>query len=361
MFKKAEKRQAKLRLALAGVSGAGKTYSALVLAKALGGKVALIDSERGSAALYADRFDFDSTDLTDHGIDKYRQAIAAAATAGYGVLIVDSLSHEWAGRGGALEEVDRKKDSNMNSFTAWNGVTQRHQGLLDDLLRFPGHVIVTMRKKNEYVLEEQVKNGRKIQVPKKVGMAVVQRDGIEYEFTVMIGLELGGIALVEKSRCSALQDMSETLRRDDLPAVGAMLKQWLESGAPALVAAPVQSPVPSPPVPQSIEALKAQMGGALVAGALEWPPNYFGKTLAQLASNQLEWCIAEAKKRAELGGDDRELFAVRLMEFTDEYARRAAAEAAPKVAPSPPVEAKKRRALITDVTPVAAAESAVTP
>lgn len=225
-FTKAVKTKAKLRVALAGVSGAGKTYSALLMAKALGGRVALIDSERSSALLYADKFEFDHMDLSDHGIDRYKAAIREAAA--YDVLIIDSLSHEWAGRGGALEEVDRKKGAG-NSFAAWNGVSQKHAGLLDDILMHPGHVIVTMRKKSEFVLEDGP-NGKK--VPRKVGMAVVQREGIEFEFTVLLSMEREGQVLIEKSRCSALEEMG-ALRREDLAKAGETLRDWLNTGAEA--------------------------------------------------------------------------------------------------------------------------------
>jgi phage host-nuclease inhibitor protein Gam len=224
-FKKAVKTKAKLRVALAGVSGAGKTYSALTMAKALGGRVALIDSERSSALLYADKFEFDHMDLSDHGIDRYKSAIREAAA--YDVLIIDSLSHEWAGRGGALEEVDRKKGAG-NSFAAWNGVSQKHAGLLDDILLHPGHVIVTMRKKSAFVLETV--NGK--QVPRKVGMEVVQRDGIEFEFTVLLSMEREGQVLIEKSRCSALEEMG-ALRREDLAKAGDTLREWLATGVDA--------------------------------------------------------------------------------------------------------------------------------
>lgn len=222
-FQKAVKQKAKLRIALAGVSGAGKTYSALMMAKSLGGRVALIDSERSSALLYADNFEFDHLDLSDHGIDRYKAAIREAKD--YDVLVIDSLSHEWAGRGGALEEVDRKKGAG-NSFAAWNGVSQKHAGLLDDILMHPGHVIVTMRKKSAFVLETV--NGK--QVPRKVGMEVVQREGIEFEFTVLLSLERDGAVLIEKSRCSALEEMG-ALRREDLTKAGDTLREWLSTGA----------------------------------------------------------------------------------------------------------------------------------
>lgn len=231
MFTKADKQKAKLRLALTGVSVGGKTYSALVMAKALGGRVALLDSERSSSLLYADKFDFQHADLSNHSIERYREAIKAAAAEGFDVLIIDSLSHEWAGRGGVLEQVDRAKA--QNKFTAWNGPSQQHNSLVDDLLLFPGHVIVTMRRKADYVLEEVVRNGQKTQQPKKVGMAVVQREGVEYEFTVLLAMERDGTVLVEKSRCSAIEEKANTLRREDLDGVAATLRDWLASGKDA--------------------------------------------------------------------------------------------------------------------------------
>jgi hypothetical protein len=255
-FKKAVKTKAKLRVALAGVSGAGKTYSALIMAKALGGRVALIDSERSSALLYADKFEFDHMDLSDHGIDRYKSAIREAAA--YDVLIIDSLSHEWAGRGGALEEVDRKKGAG-NSFAAWNGVSQKHAGLLDDILLHPGHVIVTMRKKSAYVLETV--NGK--QVPRKVGMEVVQRDGIEFEFTVLLSMEREGQVLIEKSRCSALEEMG-ALRREDLAKAGDTLREWLATGVDAPARPTPPNVIDSVAVPDSSErtALEAAVAAA---------------------------------------------------------------------------------------------------
>lgn len=104
MFKKAERKQAKLRLALAGPSGSGKTMSALLMAKGLGGRIAVIDTEHGSASLYADIADFDVLELhAPYSPERYAEAITAAEQAGYSVLIVDSYSHEWTGSGGCLE------------------------------------------------------------------------------------------------------------------------------------------------------------------------------------------------------------------------------------------------------------------
>lgn len=95
MFKKATKSQIKIRLALSGASGSGKTFSALAIAQHLGDNIALIDTEHGSASRYADRFTFDTCELNDHHPAKYIEAIKAAESASYEVIIIDSLSHAW--------------------------------------------------------------------------------------------------------------------------------------------------------------------------------------------------------------------------------------------------------------------------
>jgi hypothetical protein len=249
-FQKAEKKKAKLKLALAGATGSGKTFSALLLARKLAGptgRIALIDSERGSAELYADRFQFDTDNLIDHAIPTYRASIRAAAAAGYDVLIIDSASHEWMGKGGALETVDRLGGN--NKFTnGWSQVTPMHTTFLDDLLSYPGHVIVTLRKKMEYDLE---KDSHGKVVPKKVGLAPVQREGFEYEMSVVLDMEVGGQLTVSKTRCSALEDIKATLRREDIEKIGDILLKWLNDGADAPPpAAPKPEPTPAPAAAQ---------------------------------------------------------------------------------------------------------------
>lgn len=316
-FQRAEKKKAKLRLALTGVSGAGKTYSALMMAQQLGKRVAVIDSERGSASLYADRFEFDAQDLTLHSVDMYRRAIKEAASAGYDVLVVDSLSHEWAGRGGVMETVDEKMKTERSKFAAWNGPSQQHNTLIDDLLMYPGHVIVTMRSKQEYVLEETERNGRKTQAPRKVGMAPVQRDGVEYEFTVLLAIDKGGSVTVEKSRCSAVEEKGSTIRREDLGEVATMLKEWLESGVeapPAPAPVPARAPAPSatPLAPakfvgerDSDRAAEAAMDAMMAARAQQaaqqpkpTPPPAAGDEAAELAAARKE--IAAQATMADL-------------------------------------------------------------
>lgn len=245
-FQKATKKKAKLRLTLDGPAGSGKTYSALELAKKLGGRVAVIDTEHGSAAKYADRFEFDSVELPEFSLETYLKAIGAAAQAGYDVLIIDSLSHAWTGKGGALEQVDRIGGN--NKFTnGWKQVTPLHNRLIDTILSFPGHVICTMRTKTEWVIEQD-KNGRS--VPRKIGLAPVQREGMEFEFDVVADLSAEGHLTISKTRCPDLSGSAGLLRREEIAEVGNKLVAWLSDGSVAPVgvqAAPVVTP-PSPPV-----------------------------------------------------------------------------------------------------------------
>jgi len=223
-FRPADRRRAKLRIAVTGASGSGKTYSSLVLAKLLGDRIAVVDSERGSAEKYADAKGlprFDVAVLEEKTIEEYRQRIADAAKAKYDVLVLDSLTHAWLA---TLELVDR---SGGNKFASgWKHASPMWTKLNDDILSFSGHVIATMRSKTEYVIEQ---DGRGKAVPRKVGMAPVIRDGAEYEFDAVLDLSVGGDLVVSKSRCSELTEQAFT--RADVPRIGALLKAWVESGS----------------------------------------------------------------------------------------------------------------------------------
>jgi hypothetical protein len=235
VFKPASKQQAKLRLALIGLAGSGKSYSALSIGTALvpGGRVAVIDTERGSASLYADRFSFDVLEIERHSPLDYVEAIEAAQEAGYDVIIVDSLSHAWAGKDGALEQVDKiaKREGKSNNFTAWRDVTPQHNRLVDTMLSCKAHVIATMRSKMEYVLEKDEKGKSSV---RKVGLAPIQRDGLDYEMSVVGDLNLNHELIISKSRCSAVP-VGEII---DKPGekFAKTLREWLTSGvAPVVV------------------------------------------------------------------------------------------------------------------------------
>jgi len=222
-FSKATKAKSKLRLAIDGPAGAGKTYTSLQIAQLLGGKTALIDSEHGSASLYSDRFDFDTVSLESHSLMVYLETIQAAAAAGYENLIVDSLSHAWSGKGGALEQVDKMGGSKFSN--GWKTVSPLLARVIDALLSYPGNVICTMRTKTAYEVVNE--NGRA--VPKKVGLAPVMRDGVEYEFSLVVDLTHEGTLTVSKSRCAPLS--GGVFMREDIPRMVKTLTEWLGSGS----------------------------------------------------------------------------------------------------------------------------------
>lgn len=231
LFQPATKSASKARIAITGPSGSGKTFTALAVATGLadGGKLAVIDTERGSAAKYADLFTFDHAVMSPpylHG--KYIKALEEAAQEGYAVALIDSLTHAWKGRGGLLEQVDDAKQKRGNDFTAWAGPSKAWQDLLDAILESPIHVIATMRSKQDYILEA---NDRGKQVPRKVGMAPEARDGVEYEFDVVFDMDLAHTATVSKSRCAELSDAQIAAPGRE---VGERLLGWLSDPAQAV-------------------------------------------------------------------------------------------------------------------------------
>jgi DNA polymerase III delta prime subunit len=236
-FSKATKKQARARVAFCGPSGTGKTFTALSVARGLvgpEGRIALIDSEHGSAAKYADLFDFDHCILTSFSPDRYVEAIHVAEEGGYDAIVLDSLSHAWMGKDGALEQVDAAADRSRsgNKFVAWREVTPKHQALVEAILQSACHVFATMRSKTEYILEKDEKGNS---VPRKIGMAPVQRDGIEFEFDVVGDLDLRHKLLVTKSRCPELAD--QVIEKPGA-RFGERLRAWLTDGAPATPPSP---------------------------------------------------------------------------------------------------------------------------
>lgn len=234
-FKKATRTQKKLRCALLGPAGAGKTRTALEIAKGIGEKIALIDTEHGSASMYAHIVGFDALELMSFSPDRYIEAITAAEQAGYDVLVIDSLSHAWTGKGGILEFVDRTK-KNGNSFNAWGDATPLHNKLVERLLTCKLHLIVTMRTKMEFVQERDPQTGKT--TIRKVGMQPVQRDGMEYEFDVICDIDQNHTLTVGKTRIDEID--GEIIEKAG-EGFGRRLKGWLDGGAPA--PAPVVVPV----------------------------------------------------------------------------------------------------------------------
>lgn len=229
LFKKAERTQAKLRLAITGPSGSGKTYSALLIASGIVpmDKVAVIDTEYGSASLYADLGDFSALNLEPpYEVEHYQKAIRAAEAEGFELIIIDSLSPAWAGEGGLLDkknDLDKSNKYRGNSFATWREITPKYNDLVQAILSSRCHIIATMRSKTDYAQVEE--NGRKY--IRKMGLAPIQRDGIEYEFTTVFDMSAEHVANVSKDRTGLFDGDPVTPSKE----TGEKLKAWLDTGA----------------------------------------------------------------------------------------------------------------------------------
>ena len=228
-FKKAQKQQSKLRMSIAGPSGSGKTFTALRIATEMGGSIAVIDTEKGSAAKYSDQFAFDVLEMDDFHPDRYIEAIRAAERAGYDILIIDSTTHEWAGKNGILElhEAAVQKQRVKNTYTAWAEVTPLHNAFINAILQANCHVIATVRSKTDYVQEKNERGQTEI---RKVGMASIQREGMDYEYDIMIEMDVNHTGVVTKTRCNELD--GRTFRKPGAE-IAEILTRWLSGGAPA--------------------------------------------------------------------------------------------------------------------------------
>lgn len=192
-LRQAERKKAKIKMSLQGVSGSGKTFSALLIAYGLTGdwgKIAVIDTENGSADLYAHLGGYNVLQLNTYTPENYIQAITACERSGVEVIIIDSLSHAW--------EYLLQLHSSMagNSFTNWSRITPKYNALIQKIQQSPCHIIGTMRCKQDYILTD--KNGKL--APEKVGLRAIMREGIDYEFTIVMEISLTHQAKVTKDR-----------------------------------------------------------------------------------------------------------------------------------------------------------------
>ena len=218
-FRKATRKQVKFKGALIGPSGSGKTWSALAIGTSLGGKVAVIDTEAGSAERYAGDFDFDHDVLTDFSPESYVEKLQEAHAEGYDVIIVDSLSHEW---GRLLHDVDR--------FGGWKEATPRHDRFVQSLVKVPCHLIATIRAKTMYDVSEVPRgDGRGMrQEIVKLGLGPIQRDNVEYEFDLVGMMDLDNTLRVVKSRISPIPTGS-LIDKPGAELAGVLLN-WLNEG-----------------------------------------------------------------------------------------------------------------------------------
>jgi hypothetical protein len=224
LLRKATRKKAKIRLGLSAVSGGGKTYSAILVAKGLVGdlsKVAIIDTENGSADLYAHLGDFNVLPLTaPYSPERYIEAIRACEKAGMEVIIVDSISHEWDGKGGCLEIVEALG----GKYQDWAKVTPRHQAFIDAILHSPCHMITTVRRKQDY---EMVKdNNGKVKV-EKGGLREITREGFEYELTINLEMDTRHNAMASKDRTNLFMGKPAFVPSEQ---TGELIAKWCEEG-----------------------------------------------------------------------------------------------------------------------------------
>lgn len=234
-IRKARRSATKLRLLLTGPSGSGKTYSSLLTAAGLGCKrVIVIDTEQGSSDLYDSLLPFDVIDLVPPFTpERYIEAIDAAEEAGADCIIIDSISHEWNGKGGVLElsdEIARAKFKG-NTWSAWSELTPRHRAFIDRMLRSSAHIIATGRSKTETAQVDD--HGRKKVV--KLGMKIESRDGVEYEFTTCLDLiHDGHFAVASKDRTGIFSADPKPITVE----TGKAFADWLASGTASPVTLP---------------------------------------------------------------------------------------------------------------------------
>lgn len=229
-FQKAQRFLTNPTIALTGPTGSGKTFSALKLAtgisKIMNGRIAVIDTENGSASLYSELFDFDTLNITPpFTTDKYIQAIKLAEMKGYCAVICDSITHAWAGEGGLLEQkaqLDARPGS--NHWTNWGPIKIKDQKFRNAYLHSSiPFFIATMRSKMEYAQTEN--NGKK--KVEKQGMAPVQSEGVEYEFSLVLDVAMNHEAEVSKDR-THLFDKQKIFQITE--QTGEMLVYWREGG-----------------------------------------------------------------------------------------------------------------------------------
>jgi hypothetical protein len=221
-FVKASRSKIYLKLALQGVSGSGKTMSAILLAKGLSenGKIAFIDTENGSGSLYSDRYEYDVDEIRPpFDPAKFSKSFQEALGLGYDVIILDSFSHVWEGVLAIKSELDAKPKA--NSFTNWNEAGRQFKSVLDTILQSPVHVICCMRRKMDHALDKS--DDGKLTV-RKLGMAPIMRDNIEYEFSTIFEIDSNHLAYSDKDRTELFIQKPPFKITED---TGRQLKGWL--------------------------------------------------------------------------------------------------------------------------------------
>lgn len=223
-FKKATRSDSKIKLAITGPAGSGKTYSSLLIARGLVGKkgtIAVCDTEKDSASLYCDLTEYFHRGMGEpHTVDKYKRAIKEAVDANVDCLILDSISHEWTQLLKEKELLDSKGKG--NSFTNWAEITKKHDDFINSIVQAPIHIIATMRSKTKYTIQENEKGKSTVN---KVGLDPIAREGIDFEFTTVF--DIGG----KDNACEISKDRTGMFKgRVFIPGIetGQMFADWLK-------------------------------------------------------------------------------------------------------------------------------------
>lgn len=264
-IKKAEQVTKPLKIAYQGPAGSGKTDGAIATAIRMGFKnVVVIDTEHRSSANFSKKYNGAYSILgfeAPYTSARYVEALNAARAYGADCVIVDSITHQWDGQDGILDRKDKEQRANpsLNSYTLWSKYTAEHKKFIEFLLAFPIPIFVTMRSKTAYVLTE---NDRGRQVPKKMGMEPIQRDGVDYEFDIVAEINIAHTAEITKDRTGVLADKQFDLVGSD--EFVKILQEWQKSGAPLVPAPTVATPTPAaaiaepqPPPPAKAAPAKA--------------------------------------------------------------------------------------------------------
>lgn len=234
-FRKAQKKKSRLRLGISGPAGAGKTMSALLIAYGIcmdWDKICIIDSENESGDVY-ENYRRNGIDIGIYNVislkapytaEKYIEAIHLAEKNGMEVIIIDSLTHCWAGKGGLLEQKGLIEDKTKNGWAAWRSITPMHNALVETMLSTSCHMIATLRAKMEYV--QEYNEEKKKQEVRKLGMGSIARDGMEYEFLTFFDIDTNHYATSTKDRTGMFDGKIFKPSID----TGREFWEWLESG-----------------------------------------------------------------------------------------------------------------------------------
>ena len=233
-LEKATRKHAKIKLSMAGSAGSGKSYSAILLAYGLCNdfaKICVLDCENHSASLYSHLGEFNVINLSaPFHPDRYVEAIKLCEQSEIEVIIIDNATHAWSGKGGCLDlhEKETAKMRIPNSFTAWASITPLYQRFIEAIVNTSCHVICTLRSKTEY---HMVERGGK-QIPQRIGMAPMIRDGFDFEMSIAFDLDHQHQVFCSKDRTSIFQDQEPfTITAE----TGKKILDWCNSGTPITV------------------------------------------------------------------------------------------------------------------------------